>query len=590
MSLARIVLRTLAVGIAVLGAIDPVWTREGALRPPVTVAVQASIHGSADGGEAAARSAADAVQRALAGDYTVRQRWLAPGARGAACPDDTPCVLVGGDRWPAPVAAESARIVGAVRIADDGPAVRSTGIEIPSAAHRGAAGRLIVDLDARATPGGPSHVDVLDAGVPVGHAEHAWGDAAPAPVQVPIDWWPMGDGVRHLTVRVSDGRGGDVDTVDVGAAVRPEPYPVLVYDPRPAWSSTFLRRAIERDPRLAVRLMTRLGPRLAVSRGEPLQLDAATLDEVSVVVIGALDGLSAADVDLLERFVRVRGGSLVLAPDQLPAAPANRLLPAAAVTRLEPSPVRVGAWRASELLVFPQLPPGARPIASAGANPVVVAMPAGNGRVIVSGAMDAWRARDADDDAFDRAWQALVADAAAAGGDRLEVDVDRALVAPAEDVGVRVRLRAMAPPEAAVAVDATVACGDEAPRPLRLWPTSDRRVFEARFAPAAAGACRVAASSSAPLAARATADVVVAEGVRVLPASAQSSLVDLTAPFGARVVAAGDEAALAGDVRRLVGAQRGPRSLRPMRSPWWIVPFALCLGAEWWLRRRAGLR
>jgi hypothetical protein len=28
----------------------------------------------------------------------------------------------------------------------------------------------------------------------------------------------------------------------------------------------------------------------------------------------------------------------------------------------------------------------------------------------------------------------------------------------------------------------------------------------------------------------------------------------------------------------------------PMRSAWWIAPFAFCLSAEWWLRRRAGLR
>jgi len=29
---------------------------------------------------------------------------------------------------------------------------------------------------------------------------------------------------------------------------------------------------------------------------------------------------------------------------------------------------------------------------------------------------------------------------------------------------------------------------------------------------------------------------------------------------------------------------------RPMRSAWWIVPFAACLCGEWWLRRRRGLR
>jgi hypothetical protein len=33
-----------------------------------------------------------------------------------------------------------------------------------------------------------------------------------------------------------------------------------------------------------------------------------------------------------------------------------------------------------------------------------------------------------------------------------------------------------------------------------------------------------------------------------------------------------------------------PVPVWPMHSPWWIVPFAACLGVEWWLRRRSGLR
>jgi hypothetical protein len=34
-----------------------------------------------------------------------------------------------------------------------------------------------------------------------------------------------------------------------------------------------------------------------------------------------------------------------------------------------------------------------------------------------------------------------------------------------------------------------------------------------------------------------------------------------------------------------------PRAERwyPMRSAWWIVPFALALSGEWWSRRRRGL-
>jgi hypothetical protein len=45
--------------------------------------------------------------------------------------------------------------------------------------------------------------------------------------------------------------------------------------------------------------------------------------------------------------------------------------------------------------------------------------------------------------------------------------------------------------------------------------------------------------------------------------------------------------------RFLRGAVTSPRTTvvrHPMRSTWWILPFAICLSAEWWLRRRGGLR
>jgi class 3 adenylate cyclase len=35
-------------------------------------------------------------------------------------------------------------------------------------------------------------------------------------------------------------------------------------------------------------------------------------------------------------------------------------------------------------------------------------------------------------------------------------------------------------------------------------------------------------------------------------------------------------------------SERSP--FHPLQSPWWILPFALCLSGEWWLRRRDGLR
>jgi hypothetical protein len=55
-------------------------------------------------------------------------------------------------------------------------------------------------------------------------------------------------------------------------------------------------------------------------------------------------------------------------------------------------------------------------------------------------------------------------------------------------------------------------------------------------------------------------------------------------------VAAGDVAPLLSRLRDRQPTERERRDTRPMRSPWWIIPFAGCICAEWALRRRAGLR
>ena len=43
-------------------------------------------------------------------------------------------------------------------------------------------------------------------------------------------------------------------------------------------------------------------------------------------------------------------------------------------------------------------------------------------------------------------------------------------------------------------------------------------------------------------------------------------------------------------IRRTVAAPVSPVTRRPMRSAWWMIPFAACLSAEWYLRRRSGAR
>jgi hypothetical protein len=55
------------------------------------------------------------------------------------------------------------------------------------------------------------------------------------------------------------------------------------------------------------------------------------------------------------------------------------------------------------------------------------------------------------------------------------------------------------------------------------------------------------------------------------------------------VITAGALDALPGLVRAALQAERRRERWHPMRSAWWIVPFAAALGGEWWWRRRRGL-
>src|SRR5207244_1726403 len=129
------------------------------------------------------------------------------------------------------------------------------------------------------------------------------------------------------------------------------------------------------------------------------ELSDARLDTFDAVIVGGLDRLSATEARALERYMRERGGSVVLVPDQrVDAGPAHDLVPDAAERLLErpatlASPRAAMSLQASELLLPRNLPTGTDVVAAmpADAAPVVVSMPRGSGRLFVSGAMDAWR-------------------------------------------------------------------------------------------------------------------------------------------------------------------------------------------------------
>ena len=81
----------------------------------------------------------------------------------------------------------------------------------------------------------------------------------------------------------------------------------------------------------------------------------------------------------------------------------------------------------------------------------------------------------------------------------------------------------------------------------------------------------------------------MAQGARVArPTGPALSL--LAESRGGRNFAAGEVQTLLRTLRQEIAAPAVRAERRPMRSLWWLAPFVACLGGEWWLRRRRGLR
>ena len=57
---------------------------------------------------------------------------------------------------------------------------------------------------------------------------------------------------------------------------------------------------------------------------------------------------------------------------------------------------------------------------------------------------------------------------------------------------------------------------------------------------------------------------------------------------GGRIVSAADLARLPDELATAISPAAEQRTIHPMRSGWWMVPFGLLLGLEWWTRRRGG--
>jgi hypothetical protein len=259
----------------------------------------------------------------------------------------------------------------------------------------------------------------------------------------------------------------------------------------------------------------------------------------------------------------------------------QRLLPRAARERRESKPVSIGALKGTEIIVFDPGLAGTL-IAGIDSDAVVVSTALGHGRIVVSGAVDAWRYRT-DGDAFASFWRVLVADAVAAAGDPLRIALSTTTAMPGQRVEIEVEGRSPVPMPSTYEASARLNCGGKT-TPVRLWPAGPNR-FAGVLVAGEPGLCRVHASmttleeSSAPLSIRNAAG---------LPPSDRDDLSPAVRAYGGIAVRPGDEGMLVTKLRALATPKRVPTQVHPMRSPLWIVPFALCLSAEWFLRRRQG--
>jgi hypothetical protein len=295
--------------------------------------------------------------------------------------------------------------------------------------------------------------------------------------------------------------------------------------------------------------------------------------------------------------VERRGGVAVVVPDQAPKGSLGGLLDDAPFeSKTLERPVTLSGLgeglMATELAMPRTRLRLAAPLASdSSGTPIVFAVRRGEGAVIVSGALDAWRYRDRNDAAFTRFWPAAVLQQASAVPPLLDVRARPALARPGDAVKVTVRLRETELPGDAdrVVLPAVAlrAVNPETGRetPIRLWPSAEPGAFEGEWRPAVP-ADYVLDAATEPFGMYGVAIVKIAADA-VTPAEDIEALAIAAGATGGGVVA-GDEALVAALSDRFP-SRTVIRPTRPARSLWYAAVFGLLLSGEWALRRRRGL-
>jgi len=481
------------------------------------------------------------------------------------------------------------------------PNVRVTRVSSSSTRFPGQAVRVVAELRAERMQGQQTDVALEQDGIPVAIAQHRWASAS-EPWTSTFDYVPPETGPVRLRVvaRPTGSEATGDNRADVRVPAVRAPLRVLAHDAGVSWPAAFVRRSLEGEPSFAIVAKQRVSTGVATHAGAPPDvLSQASLEPYEAVVVGSPDDLSTRDLESLRWFVEVRGGVVLFVAERRPAGSYAQLLGVAAITERglgdavvlngsEPTPIR-----ASEMLVGQGLPPGTTVLARHGSEPVVFSSPRGRGRIVFFGAIDAWRYRGLDDDGFARFWRRMLLTEADSVAQRLDVDVEPAVARSGERVRVTARLRATewarVPGELALppATAHVVRAGHAENEALRLWPTAEPGVLEGEWTASGRGDADVTVTMG-----RATADAIVTVADDVSRASEPDAegLALAARASGGDVKPSREVGALVASIATRVPARQERVFAHPMRSPWWLLPFAGALTVEWAWRRKRGSR
>jgi hypothetical protein len=581
------VLRGIAIGMAIIAILNPACTRRSEVPLPVLVRSGSS--------EASDRALADRVRQRLAASM--------PGQLDVDSPEPPRAIVVTGD---AIAIDDLPPEVPVSTVTAAAPTARNVGIHDVSSSPVMLAGwtsSIVATVVATQVAGESSIIILEHEGIELGRVDHQWA-ADIETFEARFTLVPPTPGVRAMRIvaKPLDGEATAADNhADLRLMVEDRQLKVLVHEPRPSWATAFIRRVLEEEPLLDVAGLARPSRGVEVRAGSaPERLGFDSVTPFDVVVVGAPEDLHQEEIEVLERFARVRGGTFVLVPDRRPAGAYLKLIPAASFEErlLENPVIAAGAGvnlRGSEFAVAVRPAPAVDVIASLkqskGEEPVIMAWPMGAGRGMFAGVLDAWRHRDRAGE-FAAFWRAHIASAGSASPRRVEASLIPGIASPGQRVTLHVRLR---PTEFSSeqqsielpTVSASLTHPDGSIEPIRLWASAQSGSFAGHFQTPREGKFIVKASAG-PGVTHETA-LIVSNTTRAPGLDAPQTVRLLSQTTGGIAVTEEDLARLEAHLAGLP-LPSIDRSVHPARSTLWVTAFVLLLCAEWGVRRRGGRR